>query len=268
MTDEYSPTINTWPVTWICDVSTESPTATGLAVSYASTVVWALTGRQFGFTLVKLRPCRTWRRDTPYPDGWLSWPGTQPPPLGASSSGGGSYWFAAGCGACGDACGCTYGAELNLPSPVHAITEVKVDGIVLDPSAYRVDDHHRLMRLDGYTWPRTNNLLAADSQVGTWTVTAQYGTSIPDGASLAVGELACEFIKAMHGEDCRLPRTVTSLARQGVTISMPDLAAGFAKGATGLYLVDLFIATWNPKHLRARSRVYSVDSASPRVVGS
>lgn len=267
MTADFAPPL-VWPVVWPCDVSTESPTATGLAVSFASTTLWALTGRQFDFTTVKLRPCRNWRRDTPYPDGWLSWPGTQPPPLGASYNGGGGYYFAAGCGSCDDGCSCTYGSEVKLPSPVHTITQVTIDADVLAPSSYRVDENRFLMRVDGFAWPRTNNLLAADGAPGTWTVTAQYGTTVPSGAAVAVGELACEFLKALCGEDCRLPRQVTQLARQGVTISMPSLSDAFAKGTTGLYLVDLFIATWNPKHLRARSRTYAVDDVANRRVNT
>jgi hypothetical protein len=263
----YAPT-GLWPVRWSCDVSTQSPTVTGLAVQFASTTLWALTGRQFGLTSVTLRPCLNWPRQTPYPDGWLSWPGTQPPPLGASFSSGGGYWFGGGCGTCNDGCSCTYGSEVKLPATVNSITQVKIDGAVLANTAYRVDDNRLLVRIDGFSWPHTNNLLANDTSIGTWSVTAQYGQVVPSSAALAVGELACEFIRGLNGEDCRLPRTITTLARQGVTITLPDLGDSFKKGHTGLYLVDLFITTWNPKRLRERARTYSVDIPVARRAGT
>jgi hypothetical protein len=56
--------------------------------------------------------------------------------------------------------------------------------------------------------------------------------------------------------------------RQGVTISYPDVGALFRDGRTGLYLVDLFLATWNPYNLRMRSRVYNVDRPTVRRAGT
>lgn len=265
MSGDFTPSAN-WPVTWTCDVSTESPTITGAAVAFATEVLHSLTGQQFGFTTVKLRPCRDCGYSTPFPDGWQSWPGTQPPPIGATGSGGYfGWWFPLGCGSCAyDGCGCTVISQVRLPAPVHAVTEVKVDGVVLATNAYRVDNSRFLVRVDGSTWPLANNLAKDDTQVGTWSVTAQYGQSVPTGAALAIGELACEFVRGLAGQDCRLPRGVTQLARQGVTISLPDLATQFKDGLTGLYFTDMFISTWNPNHLRARPRVYSVDRGTMR----
>jgi hypothetical protein len=261
---EFAPT-DLWPVTWVCDVSTESATATGRAVRFASDTLWALTGRQFGLTETTLRPCRNIARETPFPDAWLSWPGTQRPPLGASASGGiWGYWVPALCGSCSSGCSCTSLSEVKLPVPVNSIVQVKIDGVALPSTSYRVDDNRFLIRTDGQQWPSSNDLGLDDDQIGTWAVTAQYGVPVPDGAGMAVGELACQFLKGMHGEDCRLPRTVTQLARQGVSITMPNPDEVFKRGMTGLYFVDLFIRTWNPNRLRQRSRVYSVDSRMHR----
>jgi hypothetical protein len=247
---DYSPAAS-WPCTWPCDVSSESPTVTGNAVVFASEVLWSLSGQRFGFTTVKLRPSRDLPLDTPYPDAWMSWPGTQPPPLGATGSGGYFDWILPMI--------CTGRQELKLPSPVHAIIEVRVDGTPLVTGAYRLDAAHLLVRVDGSTWPVTNDTRLPDTAVGTWSVTAQYGESVPSGAALAVGELACEFIRGLNGQDCRLPRGVTQLSRQGVTISLPDVSTMFDKGLTGLFFADMFIKAWNPKGLRTRARTYSVD---------
>ena len=58
------------------------------------------------------------------------------------------------------------------------------------------------------------------------------------------------------------------MVRQGVTISYPDVGELFKQGRTGLYLVDAFIATWNPYGLRQRSRVYRVDQPTVRKPGA
>lgn len=252
MSSDFSPVLP-WPVQWMCDVSTESPTATGAAVAFATDVLWSLTGQRFGFTTVKLRPTRPEHVSTPYPDGWQPWPGLQAPPDVGSGWGWGwgYYWIEVG--------SCHSAAEVTLPGPVHAITEVKVDGVILSSSAYRVDGGRLLVRTDGSSWPYRNNLTLPDTSVGTWAITAQYGESVPSGAAVAVGELACEYLRGLSGQDCRLPRAVTQIARQGVTISLPDMASQFEKGLTGLYFCDLFIRTWNPGALRGRARVYSVD---------
>jgi hypothetical protein len=263
MSSDFSPSVS-WPCIWPCDISTESPAATGMAVAFASEVLWSLTGQRFGFTTVKLRPCREYRLDTPFPDGWLPWPGAQSPLLG-SSTGYFGFVFGASCGSCASGCSCI--SEIKLPAPVHAITEVRVDGAPLVTGAYRLDGGRQLVRVDGSSWPMNNNLGLADTVVGTWSVTAQYGESVPTGAAIAVGELACEFIKGLGGQDCRLPRAVTQLARQGVTISLPDMSTQFEKGMTGLFFADMFIKTWNPKGLRSRARAYSVDNQPRGRVG-
>jgi hypothetical protein len=95
-------------------------------------------------------------------------------------------------------------------------------------------------------------------------VTAAVGEDVPQGAALAMGELACEMIKAGQGQDCRLPPGVTTLVRQGVTIQYPDVGQLLKDGRTGLYLVDTFIAAENPSGLRQRARVYSVDRPTQR----
>lgn len=257
-----------WPVTWSCDVSAQSAAATGKAALFATEVIWALSGRRFGACSVKLRPCRRSCMDTPYPDGWTPWPGVIGH-TGASGSGGAAgLYIDAGCSTCQNSCSCTTLSEVLLPAPVNAITEVKVDGSVLVTGAYRLDDNRRLLRVDGSTWPYCQNLNKDDTQASTWSVTALYGEDVPEGGSWAVGELACEFLKALDGQDCRLPKNITSLARQGVTISLPDPTQLFEKGRTGLFLTDYFISTWNPKHLMARSKVYSVDGYQHRRAGS
>lgn len=256
-----------WPVRWPCDVSTESPTVTAQAVQFATEVAWAMSGRQFGLCEVTLRPCRRTCGDDYWNPYFTEFSGAaggfvQPALIGGQ-------WFNLMCGGCaGNHCSCSSISEVKLPAPVHSIVEVKVDGSPLVTGAYRLDDNRLLVRTDGDDWPRCNDLNKNDTEIGTWSVTAEFGQPVPEGGAWAVGELACEFISAINGNDCRLPRQVTQLARQGVTITFPSLTELFTNRQTGLYLFDLFIATWNPHKLNRRSGVYSVDGVLSRRAGS
>jgi hypothetical protein len=252
-----------WPVHWTCELSTLNPAVTGLAVSAATETLHALTGMRFGLCEITLRPCRDDCDDGRFYDDfgppWMasSWP------LPALIGG---LWFNLTCGSCTSGCSCSQVSEVRLPAPVYEVTEVVIDGSVLPASAYRLDNHRILVRTDGGQWPLHNNL-SVDSGPGAWSVTATYGEPLPEGAALAMGELACEIAKAADGQDCRLPAGVQQLVRQGVTISYPDVGELFRKGRTGLYLVDMFVTTWNPAGLRQRSRVYRVDAPTVRRPG-
>lgn len=253
-----------WDAVWTCDVSCESPTVTAQAVELATEVVWALSGRQFGLCEVTLRPCRRECTDFPWPSGGYSeWAGTTwiSPALISGQ------WFNVICGRCTRGCSCSSISEVLLPAPVHDVVQVKIDGVVVTGSDYRLDDNRILVLLNG-DWPTCNDLALADTEPNTWSVTARYGLEVPAGGAWAVGELACELIRARNGEDCRLPRNVTQLVRQGVTIQFPDVRELMREGLTGLYLVDQFVTTWNPSHLRRRSGTYSVDQPPARRAGS
>lgn len=254
----------TWPVQWPCDVSCESPTATGNAAKAATEVVWALSGRQFGECEVTLRPCRDSCADTPFYD-YATWPGAGGWPTPALIGG---LWFNLTCGGCAGGCSCATVSTVRLPAPVASIVTVRVDGSPLATGAYRLDDNRLLVRIDGGTWPLCNDLNKADTEAGTWSVTARYGLKVPEMGRWAVGELACEILKAMGGEDCRLPQRVQTLARQGVTIQFPDISELLTEGRTGMFLVDGFIQSVNPSGLRRRAKTYSVDRAAPVRAGS
>jgi len=253
-----------WPVQWTCELSTLNPAVTGIAVSMATETLYGLSGMRFGLCEVTLRPCGSGCSDGRFYDDfgppWTarSWP--VPALIGG-------LWFNLSCGSCSSGCSCGEVSEVRLPAPVYEVTEVVIDGTVLAASAYRLDNNRLLVRTDGGRWPRCNDL-SVDSGEGAWSVTALFGEPLPEGAKLAMGELACQFAKAADGQDCRLPAGVQQLVRQGVTISYPDVGELFRQGRTGLYLVDAFIATWNPYGLRQRSRVYRVDQPTVRRAGT
>jgi len=250
-----------WPIEWTCDLSTQNPALTGLAISTATEVLWALTGMRFGLCTVTLRPCRRDCTDGQLPldfgPPWTAGYYPQPALIGG-------LWFNLTCGGCTGECSCSTVSEFILPAPVNEIIEIKIDGTPMVTGGYRLDNNRIVVRTDGGIWPRCNDLALDDTEVGTWSVTATYGEVVPEGAKLAMGALACEILRAAGGADCKLPAGLQQLVRQGVTISYPDVGALFRQGRTGLYLVDMFLAAWNPYGLRQRSRVYSVDRPTVR----
>lgn len=248
-----------WPAYFTCDITCESPSATGSAVQTATEVLWGLSGRQYGLCEVTLRPCRKDCAVGYWDTQWFPWSGTYPQPALI-----GGQWFNLVCGGCGGDCSCTSISEVVLPNVVNEILEVKVDGEILDADEYRVDNGNLLVRL-GADWPRCQELNLPDTEPDTWSVTAVYGLEVPEAGKWAVGELACELLKSMRGDECALPPNVTQMTRQGISFTFSDL---LKDGKLGLTLSDLFLASVNPHSLASRSRTYSVDHPGARRVGT
>lgn len=262
-------TCDTWPVIWQCDLNSIEGAAavTGAALVAASNVLWSLSGQRFSVCTSTLRPCRRECSGGLWPIGTTLWPNSWPGQTYPTPYWWNGQWFNLTCANCTSGCSCNVVEEFLLPAPVYRIIEIKIDGVVLSPSAYRVDNNRIVVRLDGGQWPLCNDLSKNDTEVGTWSVTAQWGEDIPELGKIAVGELACEFVKAMTGGACVLPQPVQSIARQGVNITYLDPQQAFGDGRTGLRFSDLFISTYNPGGLRARSRAYDVDGPNPRRTG-
>lgn len=255
-----------WDPIWCtaCDLPTGSEAVTGAAVQAASEVLWERTRYRFGVCPVTIRPCR---RDCnggvwPFSDQWWEFGGNSSWPRPVLYQG---VWSNVTCGACVGGCSCTSLEEAVLPAPVASVSAVKVDGVTLPSTAYRVDDARTLVRVDGGRWPTCQNFAAPDTAVGTWSVAVNVGEDVPTLGRQAVGELACEITRACMGVDCRLPANLASLSRQGVEISFPasqDLE-------NRLYFVGMFVNTYNPHKYRGRSRVYDVDGTDTwRITGT
>lgn len=218
----------------------------------ASQLMWSLTGRQFGCCTVTVRPCR---KKCENPCGM--WQGGFPwiPVMLETGE-----WTNRSCDCQGDSCSCTKLSEVNLPTPVCSVSEVKIDGVVVDPTTYRVDNFQKLVRLGADVWPECNDLTKPDTEVGTWSVTLTYGKPVPPLVILGANEFACEIIKSCIGQPCKLPQRLSSITRQGVSMTFLDDMSFLDKGLTGMYFVDLAARTYNPSRLYRRSIVTSPDS--------
>lgn len=219
----------------------------------ASQLLWALTGRQFGCCSAVIRPCRKKCEDVCcVPNSGFPW---SPVHLDDGT------WTNIACD-CNGSCSCTNLYEINLPSPVCYVSEVKIDGEIVDPTTYQIYDFRKLVRLGSDIWPECNNLTKADTEIGTWSVAVTYGRIVPPLVKIAAEEMASEIIKSCVGKACRLPQRVSSVTRQGISVSFLDDMQFLDRGLTGLYFVDLAARTYNPKNLSRRPTVYSPDSAN------
>lgn len=148
--------------------------------------------------------------------------------------------------------------------PVREITEVKIDGVAIAATEYRLDKMRWLVRTDDNRWPLTQDLTLADTEDGTWSVSYTYGADPPAAGIAAAAQLGCELYKACNGEQCALPKGTTRVTRQGVTIDKLAFTTwAFVHGRyarsgrspgwqTGMPLVDAFLAAYNPAGLMRR----------------
>jgi hypothetical protein len=244
--------------TGLCSTwATYSPAIQAYAQRFAIYVLWAATGRQFGLCPYTVRPC-----ETPNPLLYRTYPvgayGPEPYVLDGVAGG-----VVLGYAAAGDCLGghCAP-PEIALPGPVSSITQILVDGVVLNPANYRLDGT-RLVRQDGLGWPAQDLSLAAGA-VGTWSVEYLRGLPVPDLLNDAAGAYACEIAKSRAGGTCQLPSRVSSISRQGVDVQFVSAEDYLDKGRTGYAEVDQIIATFNPDGLRRAPRVLSLDSPTFR----
>jgi hypothetical protein len=234
----------------------------------ASMLLFEASGRQFpGLCERTVRPCR---------DRCSCWNRSIPGDVALPSFGyyGGLGW-GFGHTAAGAWCGCQPLSRVKLAGyPARAITEVRIDGVALDEldtdgnPNWRLDGWRWLTRMSdpaqpslARRWPGCQNLALDDDQPGTFSITYQYGNSPPPLGVAAASELAGELYNACNGGDCRLPASVTRVVREGVTIDRVNaLAALLREGASGIPLVDAFIAAYPVKGTR-RPAVWSPDTA-------
>jgi hypothetical protein len=152
-------------------------------------------------------------------------------------------------------CACeTHPDTVTLPDyPVAVVHEVRIRGTLLDPTTYRLNSGRVLERLSGGSWPTCGDGME---------VVYSHGQDPPDGGRLATGALAGQIALWLAGsKDCKLPERVTSISRQGVTMTVLDPADFLDKGRTGIAPVDLWLTAVNPDGHRSPPSVWSPDTA-------
>lgn len=168
-------------------------------------------------------------------------------------------WDSWDCG--GRSCGCQDLSRVRLSGYVRGVTQVKIDGLIVSPADYRVDEHRWLTRLDGSRWPACARLDLPDTEEGTFSVTYTYGKAPPLAGVNAARQLACQIFMSCAGSagggggECLIPDGVTRVTRQGITMDRAFFGLNKASGKweSGLDAVDRFLNAYNPHGLRRRA---------------
>lgn len=149
--------------------------------------------------------------------------------------------------------------RVKLPGTINQIDEVWVDGVLLPPTAYKIEAYRWLVRIDGENWPCHNDLTGEPGDPGVWTITYSYGKPVPADGRIAARMFACELAKARCGADNCLPQRLKTISRQGVEMAFADPLEFIDKGEVGIYEVDMWLNSVNPSKLKRRSRVHRPD---------
>lgn len=202
-----------------------------------------------------------------------------PPSRRAGAHPGSGWWAEHGrpWGACAcnhEQVGCYSIPAVRLGAvPIVEIVEVKIDGEVLDPSRYRVDNWDTLVRLpdaDGRNpgWHCCQRIDLPDTEPHTWSVKYKFGSEPPIGGVRAAASLGCQLALSMSprdGVNCRLPRRVQSITRQNMTAAVIDPFTLFDKGLTGLAEVDLWLASERAKARGGPAMFVNPETAARRI---
>jgi hypothetical protein len=244
-----------WDVdTSCCDewdtYSTELQTS---AMEYGALIMWAATGRRFGLCERTVRPCA--RTGTLNVNGYYWADGTWFPYIFN-----GQWRNCAGCAMSFGCCSCEPSCQVWLPGPVYSIpaTGITQGSEIVPIDSWRVDDAQWLVRTDGECWPECQDY-NTDSGDTFFEVTYFKGQPVPGVILRAAGELACEYAKACVGANCRLPQRVTSISRQGISVSLTDVDVLLRNGLTGIFTVDQIIRQFNPYSLTSKMNIASPD---------
>lgn len=215
------------------------------AIEDATTIIYYLTGRQFGGTCTTtVRPCNPW--------------------------------------CCNCTCGSCKPNEINLGVwPVTAVTSVRIDGTTLTGSditdTFHVDEWRYLVRNDGNIFPHANSAFAIAGSAEdvsdfqnefVFEVTVEHGMTVPRLITRATRAMACQLVSFCLDLPCKLPERVTSVSRQGVSMNVSSTEDFLTKGRTGIYEVDLALATFNPNHLQSSSFMWSGQQSLGRRVNT
>jgi len=242
------------------DWDTYSAELQAQATRYATLVLWSATGRQYGACDLVVRPCGRFCTNCPTGYYWDS--GVWLPYIYNG------LWYNCWCGFGAGCQNCDPNCRVYLPGPVLSVTEVRLGGAVLTPGTdYFISNNSWLIRVDTEEcWPLHTDQNLAPGDADAFEVSYVRGKTVPGALLDAAKTLACEYARACLGAECALPNRVTSIARQGTTVTMVDVNTLLEHGLTGIKSVDDVIRALNPNGLKGATRFYSPDVPQPNRV--
>jgi hypothetical protein len=207
------------------------------AIEIATAVLYEVTGRRWsGVESAVVRPSAVDKASKAVVPGWV-------PSWGSYNSGDGA---------------CTPTDTLDLGYfPVVSIGQVRIDGVVVPPSTYQLQEQKLLVRVDGGVWPCTQNLAASPSDPDTFAVDIVHGIDPPVAGKHCCAFYAAELAKSFCNLDCALPQRTQYMTRQGVSTILADPLNVIERGMIGLPNVDSWVRAVNPHRRRKRSMMAS-----------
>lgn len=139
-----------------------------------------------------------------------------------------------------------YDLTYGLEGPIREIVRVVVDGETVDPRFYRLANHRWLIAQTASGDDTDNPLIPLPTQdddrpagdENTWYVIVRYGQEVNELLKLATEQLACEFYKALTGDEtCGFPDNASSVSQQGVSITFTPPAPR----RTGIRSIDMVL---------------------------
>lgn len=229
----------------LCDADDFEPGDLDRAIEVASWLLYTGTESRWpGICTDTVRPCTTSgaTQMIQNPVG----EGSRPLPVGRW--GGSDWWGGSPCSCSSDilSCGCKDHPNVLLPGrPVVDVVEVLIDGQPFHD--YVIVDDRWLVRTDGHQWACCQDLTKPATELGTWEITYEYGSAPPLAGRIAAEALACELARSWQPGDteCRLPRRLTQLTREGITMTVMDPFDFLDEGRFGIYEVDAFVTAAN-----------------------
>lgn len=133
--------------------------------------------------------------------------------------------------------------------PVRIIEDVSLGNQLLSPDQYELRNNSFIVRKDKLPW-----IMFPQQEIS---VSYKYGTPPPSAGRRAAIRLANELIWFESDDsNCSLPERVASINRQGVQYTMLDPQDFIDRGKTGIYEIDMFITSANPRGALKKPQVY------------
>lgn len=139
---------------------------------------------------------------------------------------------------CWDACPCCSldGVPLWGPDPV--VTQVRIDGDVLDPATYTIHQSRSMYRLVKValgerpsSWPSWQVLWRPDTEDGTFSITYSYGPYVDWLVDRAAVELVCYFANVDSKKKNAMPKGAVSLSYNSTSVSLEERRLTLRGGA-------------------------------------
>src|ERR1700742_1225507 len=250
-----------------CADSTADPAIAARAKTIAADLIWRLTGMQFGTCEITVRPCKPKQCDPITLSQLIYWDSRAYLQFGAAAANLGVLSFFPtlidgqvyniACGCPQGCCKCEADCEVTLPGPIAAISNVTVDGVVLDPSMYRGMDGHKLVfNHTLVTDPNYAANLATENTLGALEAenvdsASPPGTFVPDAVTEAKFASFCPPC-----QDYNLP--AGQIGTWTVTYTIGTPVPDLVNFAAGLYACEIAKALVGDKSCGLPERVQQV----------